>query len=51
MKAYRVISCNTDYPYLVLANNISEVESKLCDNKEDIVEVKLLDYLPNNIIV
>lgn len=49
MKAYEVTI--GDYPYLVLANTISEVESKLGDRKEDIEEVKLLDYLPNNIIV
>jgi hypothetical protein len=51
MKAYSVLLDNSDFSYLVLANSISEVESKLGDKKNNIEEVKLLNYLPNNIIV
>lgn len=57
MKAYRVKTDRSDYPYLVLAKSITEVESKIKEKETkasivEILSVELLEeYLLGNIII
>lgn len=50
MKAYKVLVDNSDYPFLVLANSIGEVETKMGEYKNNIFEIQLLDYSSNHIV-
>lgn len=53
MNAYNVILLNTDYPYLVIAESLAEVEQKLenaLGEKGDILEVKDLRYMSDCIV-
>jgi hypothetical protein len=56
MTAYQVKTDTSDYPYLVLANSLSDLENKMIEKQaiqspEDILGVIALEFKPYNILI